>query len=407
MVERPGERDDERYDWLYGGSRADAGTQSHGPTDPEPTQVLPVSGTPGRTAAYSTPAPTRPYQPPGEPPRQPPYQRPGQPRGGPPPRRTAPRRWPKVLLLVLVAWLVFLVAVPIWAWSKIDKVDAEPIGTRPADTPGTTYLLVGSDSRAGLTKEQRQRFGTGDVAGQRTDTIMLLHVPSGGGPTLLLSIPRDSYVDIPGYGMNKVNAAFSIGGPDLLVHTVEQATDLRVDDYIEIGFGGFVNIVDAVGGVRICPKTAMTDPKAKLDIAKGCQEADGLTALGYVRSRSTDPLGDIGRGARQREVVGAVAGKAASPMTVLLPWRYVSLAGAGADAVRIGEDVGPLDLVRFAWAVSRMSDGLTCAVPVSSLGTSTSVGSVVTWDEAAASELFDTIAEDRTESINCSPTGGV
>ena len=403
MTERPGERDDERYDWLYGERRTPAAAGSSRPTDPEPTRVLPVTGSARPTAPYPTAAPTRPYQPPG----QPPYQRPDPPAGAPPPPRPAPRRrrWARLVLLAVVAWLVFLVAVPIWAWSKIDKVDAEPSGSRPPDTPGTTYLLVGSDSREGLSQSDRQRLGTGDVAGQRTDTIMLLHVPSGGGPTLLLSIPRDSYINVPGHGMDKINAAFSIGGPDLLVRTVEQSTGLRVDDYIEIGFGGFVNVVDAVGGVQICPKTAIQDPKANLDIAKGCQQADGPTALGYVRSRQA-ALGDISRAVRQRQVVGAVAGKAASPMTVLLPWRYVSLAGAGADAVRIGADVGPLDLLRFAWAVGHVgSNGLTCTVPLSSLGTSTSVGSVVEWDEEAAQQMFDAIAEDRTDTIDCSPTG--
>ena len=392
MTERPGERGDERYDWLFGDRRTPADAGNERPTDPEPTRVFPVTGSPRPTTPYATAAPTRPYQPAGASP--------------PPPLAPRRRRWPKLVLLAFVAWLVFLVAVPIWAWSKIDKVDAEPSGSRPADTPGTTYLLVGSDSREGLSKADRQRLGTGDAAGQRTDTMMLLHVPSGGGPTLLLSVPRDSYVNIPGHGMDKINAAFSLGGPDLLVRTVEQSTGLRVDDYIEIGFGGFVDIVDAVGGVQICPKTAMQDPKAKLDIAKGCQQADGPTALGYVRSRQA-ALGDISRAVRQRQVVAAVAGKAASPMTVLLPWRYVSLAGAGADAVRIGEDVGPLDLLRFGWAVGRVGgNGLTCTVPISNPGAIIDGVSYVVWDEAVAREMFDAIAEDRTDTIDCSPTGG-
>jgi LCP family protein required for cell wall assembly len=302
-----------------------------------------------------------------------------------------------------VAWAAFLVAVPIWAWSKIDKVNASPGGDRPADTPGTTYLLVGSDSRRGLDPAERQRLATGNAAGQRTDTIMLLHVPDGSGPTLLLSLPRDSYVEIPGHSRNKINAAFSFGGPRLLVRTVELATGLRVDDYISIGFGGFVTIVDSVGGVEICPKGPMQDPKANLDIAKGCQVADGPTALGYVRSRQTDPLGDIGRAARQREVVSAVASKAASPLTVALPWRYVSLAGSGASAIQIGDDVGPLEVAKFAWAVSHVgTNGLTCTVPIDDLGASTDVGSVVTWEEPAATKLFKAVAADQTEEIDCS-----
>jgi LCP family protein required for cell wall assembly len=311
-----------------------------------------------------------------------------------------------VLLVLLVLWIAFLVAVPIWAWSTIDKVNASPAGERPADTPGTTYLLVGSDSRAGLSAEQRKQLATGDAAGQRTDTIMLLHVPDGSGPTLLLSIPRDSYVAIPGHSMDKINAAFSYGGPRLLVATVERATGLRVDDYIEIGFGGFVSIVDAVGGVQICPKMPMKDPRANLDIAKGCQPADGPTALGYVRSRYTDPTGDIGRAARQREVVAAVADKAATPLTAVLPWRYVSLARSGSSAVRIGDDVGPLELAKFAWAVAHVgSSGLTCTVPIGNAGALINGISYVVWNRPAAAKLFNAIAADRTDAVNCSASG--
>ncbi|MDP9443669.1 MAG: LCP family protein [Actinomycetota bacterium] len=310
----------------------------------------------------------------------------------PAPRRR--RRWGRVLLVVLGAWLVFLVAVPIWAWSHIGQVDAEPVGDRPAATPGSTYLLVGSDSREGLTARQRRQLSTGDAAGRRTDTILLLHSPRFGGPTLLLSLPRDSIVDIPGRGEDKINAAYPYGGPDLLVRTVEQETGLRVDNYVEIGFGGFVGVVDAVGGIEICPRTAMRDPRAGLDIEQGCQEADGATALGYVRSRYVSAGGDIDRARRQREVVGKVAGKAASPWTVLNPVRYVRTAGSGADAIRIGEDVGPFDLARFAWAMRKVTgdDGLTCTVPIVDLA--------VHWDEARAEELFELIRQDDTGDIS-------
>jgi anionic cell wall polymer biosynthesis LytR-Cps2A-Psr (LCP) family protein len=158
-------------------------------------------------------------------------------------------------MVALLLWVVFLVAVPVWAWTKITKVDAEPDGDRPGSQPGSTYLLVGSDSREGLTAAQRRRLGTGQAEGRRTDTIMLLH--TGRGPNLLLSIPRDSIVDIPGNGRTKVNAAYALGGPELLVETLESETGIRIDNYVEIGFGGFVNVVDAVGGVEICPEQRM------------------------------------------------------------------------------------------------------------------------------------------------------
>ena len=134
---------------------------------------------------------------------------------------------------------------------------------------------------------------------------MLLH--TGSGPNLLLSIPRDSIVDIPGHGpAARSTPPTPIGGPELLVQTIEQNTGIRIDDYVEIGMGGVAGIVDAVGGIEVCPKTNMKDKLAGLDIKKGCQEVDGATALAYARSRHTSGIGDIDRVRRQREVVSAV-----------------------------------------------------------------------------------------------------
>jgi LCP family protein required for cell wall assembly len=322
-------------------------------------------------------------------------------------RRISRKWWIRGAVIVIVAWLIFLIVVPIWSWQHISKVDAQPAGTRPPDTPGTTYLLVGSDSREGLTKQQRGELGTGDAAGQRTDTIILLHVPSGDGPRLLLSIPRDSYVDIPGHGMNKINAAYSIGGPKLLVQTIEKATDFRVDDYIEVGFTGFVDIVDAVGGITVCPETSIDDPKAgHLKMKKGCQEVDGQTALDYSRSRAF-PLGDITRAEHQREVITQVGKKAASWQTVVFPWRYWKVNHAAAESLQIGDNVGPIDLTRFAWAMAHTggSDTKRCVVPYSSLGAQTPVGSAVIWDKKAANAVFEAVREDDTARIRCSAQG--
>jgi LCP family protein required for cell wall assembly len=374
------------YDWLYG-SRG----SGNAPGDPEPTRVLPTTHRPARGGAGPTPTSRR--------------------AGGsaPPPRPAAPRRpapaprrrrrfgW---LKLVLLLWLVFLLAVPLWAWSQIEKVDAEPDGERPGRQPGHTYLLVGSDSREGLSRAERGRLGTGGGEGRRTDTIMLLH--TGRGPNLLMSIPRDSIVEVPGRGTTKINAAYAYGGPELLVQTIEGSTGIRVDSYVEIGFAGFVNMVDAVGGIEICPERAMRDPLAKLDIEPGCQEADGPTALGYARSRKTSSLGDIDRAQRQREVVSAVGSKAASPWSVLNPFRYAGLANAGASSLRLGENTGPFDTVRFAWAMTRVSGdkGLTCGVPIADLA--------VNWDSERAPRMFKLIREDRVDDIPrrlCSPSG--
>src|SRR3954451_2717675 len=387
--------DEPDFDWLYGDGSTRGPAQPSTPArDPEPTQVLPVMRRPSSREGAS-PGPGQPAAPPaGPPPRVAPRPSGSPPPGAPPaePRTSRGRGVWFWVRLALIAWVVYLVAVPLWAWTTVDKVDDDPGGARPAQQPGATYLLVGSDSREGLTRKQELALGTGKGSGRRNDTIMLLH--TGSGPNLLMSIPRDSIVDIPGHGRTKINAAFSYGGPKLLVQTIESETGIRVDHYIEIGFGGFVNVVDAVGGIQICPKAAMKDPLADLDIAKGCQHADGKTALGYARSRHTSGLGDIDRARHQREVVSAVGHKAVSPWSVINPVRYFRIASSGADALTVGKDTGLLATLRFAWAMTRVdgNSGLTCGVPIADLA--------VHWDRERALALFKLIKEDRTKDIS-------
>ena len=165
-----------------------------------------------------------------------------------------------------------------------------------------------------------------------------------------MSIPRDSLVPIPGHGTTKINAAFAFGGPKLLIRTIEQNTGIHIDHYVEIGLGGFVNIVDSVGGVTICPSHTMNDKLANLHVKKGCQHADGTVALAYARSRHADPqLGDIARGGQQREVMAAVGHKALSPWTVLNPFRYWNLWTSTTENLIVDDDMsvaghGPLRL---------------------------------------------------------------
>jgi len=377
----PDRSDPPEFDWLYG-REPRASTPAD---DPEPTRVIPRASKRDQYAhAPDRPAPT------------------------PAPRTTsAPdrrRRFPfgKLVLLLLVAWITYLVAVPVLAWKRIDQVDATPSGARPAAQPGTTYLLVGSDSRKGLTRAENRRLGTGGVGdvGQRTDTIMLLH--TGSGPSLLLSIPRDSIVPIPGHGTTKINAAFAYGGAPLLVRTIEQSTGVRIDHYVEIGFGGFVNSVDAVGGIEICPTKRMVDRRANLNIKKGCQHVNGITALGYARSRHTSGIGDIDRARHQREVVSGIGAEVKSPWTVLNPFRYYRVNMAATSSLKVDQDSSVVDLARFGWAMTRVNgkDGLTCSMPIRDLA--------VHWDTARALALLRLVKTDRTADIPkslCQPTG--
>lgn len=308
----------------------------------------------------------------------------------------------RVVLALVLLWVVFLVAVPLWAWSRVDKVNAFPTGDRPGDQPGHTYLLVGSDSRKGLSKKENRKLGTGGVSvdGGRTDTILLLH--TGSGPSLLLSIPRDSLVPVPGHGTTKINAAFAYGGPRLLVQTIEQDTGLRVDDYVEIGLGGFVNAVDAIGGVQICPKTRIDDRRANLHVKKGCQKVGGATALGWARSRHAFKLGDIERAEHQREIVNQIGAGVKSPWTFLLPWRYIGINKAVTSSLRVNKGMGLLSAANFAWAMGRVngSSGLTCTMPIADLA--------VHWDHDRALKLLHYLKTDHTADIPhglCTKTG--
>ena len=305
------------------------------------------------------------------------------------------------LVLVLIGYPLLL---GITAWTSLNRVDALAPAHAVSDTastPGRTYLVVGSDSRADLTAAERKRLGTGKVAGKRTDTIMLLHVPSGGGPTVLVSVPRDSYVPIPGHGQNKINAAYAFGGAPLLVRTLEQATGLRIDEYVETGLGGFANVVDALGGVTLCPKFNMNDKDAHINLKKGCQQMDGKTALGYARARHSDPRGDLGRVERQRETLAAIAKKMLSPGTLIQPWRAFPAAKAGGGALTVDQGTTPLGLAHFVLAMRAVAGGkgLSLTVPVGNPNLSTPAGSAVQWDRTKALELFRDLKADNTEAI--------
>lgn len=250
------------------------------------------------------------------------------------------------MLVLLLAWPIGLM---IWANGKIDHVAAL---SDSADTPGTTYLLAGSDARGGT--DGIPQDGT---EGQRTDTIMLLTEPPSG-PASLISLPRDTYVDIPGHGPAKLNAAFAYGGAPLLVRTVEQLTGIHVDHYVEVGLGGVAQIVDAVGGVTLCFDPSVdkvdfpiNDPDSGLVWqAPGCQTVGGTTAVAFARMRKADREGDIGRARRQQELISALSSQVSVRSLVLRPGRQVTLLDAGLGALQVDEGTNIVDLGRLALA---------------------------------------------------------
>ena len=292
-----------------------------------------------------------------------------------------------VVLCVAATFLYFNVN------SKLNRANVlTAYSGRPAPTAGTNWLIAGSDSRGGADQ------GPGGPAshsgtmwsGGRSDTIMVLHIPANGTTPTLVSIPRDSYVPIPGYGMNKVNAAFDLGGPKLLAQTLQNVTGLYISHYVGIGLGGLVSAVNAVGGVSMCLPAAYKDPLSGLNLHKGCQTLSGAQALAFTRTRNF-PLGDLQREQDQRLLLSGLLKKMTQTTVMLNPFASIPAAYAVAGTLDVDSSVQPLDLY---------SVGQALRSPVSTTNlfggfASTSVGSVVTWNTSQARELFGDLATDK------------
>jgi LCP family protein required for cell wall assembly len=352
----------------------------------QPTQRL---NAPGSRQPVGAPVGAAP-RPVGSPPRQPIQTIP---RTIPPTgKRRRRRRWgtKRIFLTVVAVMAVYLTAVAAVFASSVSKTASLP--GSDISSAGRNYLLVGSDSRVGLSVADQKRLHTGSTEGQRTDTIMIMHVPLIGTPTLV-SIPRDSWVGIPGYGQGKINSAFAYGGPELLVTTVEQATGLHIDNYVEIGFAGVANTTDALGGVKLCPDRRYNDVNSGLKVKKGCQTMNGKQSLAYVRMRYADPRGDLGRVQRQQEFISAVAKRAMSPLTWLLPWRAFGAASEAGNSMTVDKSTGIVDDARLAMAMGMISMGIGTTTTVPTLDGSYYVAGqdAVKWDSPKALELFNSI----------------
>jgi LCP family protein required for cell wall assembly len=252
---------------------------------------------------------------------------------------TPPGRFARAVLAVSASLALIIglgTAVFAFGWYGLrdDNVDrvfepADPAGQPPVE-PETgacskracNYLILGSDSRAGLTPEEQEQFGTNqDIGGeQRADTVMLIHTDPALQKAIILSFPRDLWVEIPERGENKINAAFeggvNGGGPQLMAQTVADLTGLRIDHYLYVDLAGFQGVVDTLGGVEMCPPGYLADPATGriqdvltgLDIEPGCQLMDGKTSLAFVRTRHLpcDNIPDFSRIGRQQQFLRAL-----------------------------------------------------------------------------------------------------
>lgn len=263
---------------------------------------------------------------------------------------------------------------------------------RPAPSAGQNWLITGSDSRQGLSREQAGNLSLGDdISGMRSDTIMLLHVPGNGARPTLVSLPRDSDVPIPGHGRNKLNAAFSFGGPPLLARTVQDVTGLRIGHYVGIGFGGLVSVVNAVDGVRVCAGQGLHDPASGLSLPPGCHTLTGGSALAFVRDRHSFTRGDLKRVQDQRQFLRALLQKATGQGTITSPVTATRLAVDATGAVTVDQGAHLYQLIRVALALRHPR---TVTVPLAG-GATTSAGDVLRWNQPAARRLFSALGRNQ------------
>lgn len=298
------------------------------------------------------------------------------------------------MLGVLVLLLAGLV---VYADSTLQRTSALDFPGRGEDTPGTNWLLVGSDSREGMSADERDELSAGDeIGGKRTDTMMLLHIPESGGQPSLISFPRDSSVPVEGMGRTKLNAAFAQGGPTLLAQTIEKTTGVHIDRYAEIGLGGFAGLVDSVGGIEMCLDQPMDDWRAGVQLEAGCQQLDGAQALGFARARYSLEGGDLERAENQRKLLGAIIDKATSPATLLNPFRLVPLMSNAGKTFLVNDDDHVWNLGFLALGMGKITggDGVTTQVPFGGFGEDDNGQSVVEWDRERALRMFDAIAKD-------------
>ncbi|MEY9967421.1 LCP family protein required for cell wall assembly [Streptacidiphilus sp. MAP12-16] len=310
------------------------------------------------------------------------------------------------LFALVLTLLVVSVGTYFWAGSKLthSNVLADYSG-RPAAGKGTNWLIVGSDSRQGLSKQQQQDLHTGYDTGARTDSMMILHTGSNGNT--LMSIPRDSYVTIPAWtdskgvshsaAKHKINASFAEGGGPLLVQTLEFNTGLHIDHYAEIGFSGFVNVVDDLGGIDMCLDKPIVDKASGADLKAGCQTLNGKQSLAFVRERHQEATQDLARMQHQQQFLNALSHKATSMGTLLNPFTLYPTLNSGLSLLTVDNSTGLTDLgsMFFAMKDVKGGNGKTITVPISNANYPTPAdGSAVKWNMTEAQQVFNALKTD-------------
>lgn len=313
-------------------------------------------------------------------------------------KRRGFRKFVMWLLVLAVLGVFGVIGFMLWTDSKIDKIPAEDLQSLQPVAGNRNILVVGTDSRENLPDDFEGNFG--DFSGNRTDVIMVAHVD--GGRAQLLSLPRDLKVEIPGNGTGKINAAYVHGGPDLLVQTVQNNLGIPINNYVEIDFLGFANVVDALGGVTMTFDYPVRDLKSGLSLDAGTHTLTGPEALAFARSRSFQErrdgewrnvdADDIGRTERQQQLLLTMMSEATSPGNA---FNLPGFTSAFAEQIRAdsGLSVAVMaDLGRSALGLSgERIDTATLPVRFTNEG---GVSYVVP-DEPAASSVIDNFLNGR------------
>ena len=328
--------------------------------------------------------------------------------------RAARRRRLSLVICGALSAVVLLVAGGAWGltgWvnDTIKRVDA---GTSDAATTGPLNILVaGVDQRTGLTHHQEVMLHVGDDVSTNSDTLMLVHVSADRSRVEVISIPRDSWVDIPGHGMSKINAAYGLGGPKLMVQTVENVTGLTINDYVEVNFLGFVKVIDALGGVNICLTQPVDDSYSGLQLSAGEHHVDGITALAYARDRHSFAASDLARIQDQQKLLSSALTSAIHSGLLANPVKLSSFISAAVSALTVDKNLNVSALADQMRGISTQ-DVRFLTVPVANSNYVTPDGEdAVQLDQQAAGALFEKLRNDQdvapaTPTAKASAKGG-
>jgi LCP family protein required for cell wall assembly len=332
--------------------------------------------------------------------------------------RAARRRRLSLVICGALSVVVLLVAGGAWGltgWinDTIKRVDA---GTSDAATTGPLNILVaGVDQRTGLTHHQEVMLHVGNDVSSNSDTLMLMHVSADRSRVEVISIPRDSWVDIPGHGMSKINAAYGLGGPKLMVQTVENVTGLTINDYVEVNFLGFVKVIDALGGVNICLTQPVDDSYSGLQLSAGEHHVDGITALAYARDRHSFAASDLARIQDQQKLLSSALTSAIHSGLLANPVKLSSFISAAVSALTVDKNLNVSALADQMRGISPQ-DVRFMTVPVANDNYVTPDGEdAVQLNQQAAGALFEKLRSDQDvapatptakASSNASPAAG-